>query len=353
MGPRAGGRPAAGAQRVSRRVIGVRSDSLGDVLVTGPALRAIASACELVLMCGPRGEAAARVLPGVSEVLCAELPWIDPEPKPVSRAVTDELIARLMAARCDEAVIFTSFHQSALPLALLMRMAGVRRISAISEDYPGSLLDVRSRDPGDVHEVERALSLAEAAGFRLPEGEAPVLRVVDPGPPPPELAGGDYVVVHPGASVPARMWPAEHSAALVARLAGSGWRVVVTGGPPEVRLAESVAGGRALDLAGKLDLRGLAAVLAGACVLVVGNSGPAHLAAAVGTPVVSLFAPVVSAQRWRPWGVPHVLLGDQAAACAATRARECPVPGHPCLAAVSPEDAFRAVESLAGVRAAA
>ena len=80
--------------------------------------------------------------------------------------------------------------------------------------------------------------------------------------------------------------------------------------------------------------------------VVVGNTGPAHLAAAVGTPVVSLFAPVVPAERWRPWQVPHVLLGDQGAACALSRARRCPVPDHPCLDGVPVEDAVAAVQSL-------
>ena len=60
----------------------------------------------------------------------------------------------------------------------------------------------------------------------------------------------------------------------------------------------------------------LAGVLSGASAVVVGNTGPAHLAAAVGTPVVSIFAPVVPLERWRPWGVPSVVLGDQLAECA-------------------------------------
>src|SRR5206468_627103 len=85
---------------------------------------------------------------------------------------------------------------------------------------------------------------------------------------------------------------------------------------------------------GRLDLPALAATLRGAGVVVAGNTGPAHLAAAVGTPVVSLFAPVVPAVRWAPYGVPVALLGDQDAPCAGSRARVCPVPGHPCLADV-------------------
>lgn len=86
-------------------------------------------------------------------------------------------------------------------------------------------------------------------------------------------------------------------------------------------------------------------MLAGADAVVVGNTGPAHLAAAVGTPVVSLFAPVVPAVRWAPYGR-HVLLGDQNAPCRATRARECPVPGHPCLDQVDPADIVAAVAEV-------
>ena len=88
-------------------------------------------------------------------------------------------------------------------------------------------------------------------------------------------------------------------------------------------------------------------MLAGADAVVVGNTGPAHLAAAVGTPVVSLFAPVVPATRWAPYRVPTVLLGDQQAPCRDSRARTCPVPGHPCLDSVTPDDVVVAVDKLA------
>ncbi|MFN3924542.1 MAG: glycosyltransferase family 9 protein, partial [Pseudarthrobacter sp.] len=106
--------------------------------------------------------------------------------------------------------------------------------------------------------------------------------------------------------------------------------------------------GRRTLLAGALDLAQLAHVLAHALAVVVGNTGPAHLAAAVGTPVACLFSPVVPAIRWAPYGVPLELLGDQNAACRMTRARVCPVPGHPCLDSVSPEEVVAAVERLMG-----
>jgi ADP-heptose:LPS heptosyltransferase len=166
---------------------------------------------------------------------------------------------------------------------------------------------------------------------------------------------GPYVVVHPGASVPARAWAPERNAALVAALADAGRRVVVTGGPGERDLTAAVAGPprpEVSDLGGHTDLAGLAEVLAGAECVVVGNTGPAHLAAAVGTPVVSLYAPTVPAVRWRPWGVPHVLLGDQEIPCAGCRAKECPFPDHPCLGDVAVDEVVAAVDALVGDREA-
>src|SRR5215218_1662776 len=335
---------------VSNAVLVARLDNAGDVLLQGPMVRAVAAGADrVVFLAGPAGAEAARLLPGVDEVWTWACPWILGDPPPV---VADDLAAltdRVRALAPDEAVVSTSFHQSPLPLALVLRTAGVPRISAISVDYPGSLLDVRHRVDDDLPEPERALSLARAAGFDLPAGDAGRLAVRRPLPPVPHDALSDgvpYVVLHPGASVPARAWPADCCAEAVEALADAGWRVVVTGGPGERELTARVAGTRGLDLGGATSLAGMAAVLDGAAAVVVGNTGPAHLAAAVGTPVVSLFSPVVPAARWAPYGVPTVLLGDQSATCAGTRARECPVPGHPCLNSVTAADVVAAVEKL-------
>jgi len=356
------GTGGTGGTRSPRRVLVARLDSAGDVLVSGPAVRAVAAApgVEVTLLCGPQGAAAGRLLPGVDRVLTWAAPWIvDPAP-----AATPEHVAALAAlvaeAEPDEAVVLTSFHQSPLPLALLLRLAGVARISGVSTDYAGSLLDVRLK-PGetlddDQPEPERALRIAGAAGFALPDGDDGRLAVVLDddarraaaalvG----EATGGSpYVVVHPGAAVPARAWSAERNAEAVAALADAGWRVLVTGSPGEAELTRVVAGDRGVDLGGRTDLATMAAVLGGAVATVTGNTGPAHLSAAVGTPVVSLFSPVVPAVRWAPYGVPVALLGDQSAACRGTRARECPVAGHPCLTSVTAADVVAATTRLVG-----
>lgn len=333
------------------RVLVARLDSLGDVLLAGPAVRAIAAtADEVLLLAGRQGAPAARLLPGVDRVAVWECPWIVNPPAAVSDENTAVLADIVHGFRPDVAVILTSFHQSPLPLALLLRQFGVPRIAGASVDYPGSLLDVRLKPGEDLDEDQpealRALAIAEAAGFTLPEGDDGALRVTLP-PDVSHLVGTTrYIVLHPSASVPSRQWPIAHSAAAVRLLTDAGHRVVVTGGPAERDLTAAVAGGHGIDLGGRAGLAELAGVLAGAAVVVSGNTGPAHLAAAVGTPVVSLFSPVVPAVRWAPYRVPSVLLGDQHAPCRATRATVCPVPGHPCLSTVLPADVVTAVDAL-------
>jgi ADP-heptose:LPS heptosyltransferase len=358
---------------MTRRALIVRLDNAGDVLLTGPAVRAIAAHCGYVaLLAGPHGEAAARLLPGVDETLVWRAPWVDLEPAPVRRDDISALVERLAGGRFDLAFVLTSFHQSPLPTALVLRLAGVPWIGAISTDYPGALLDLRHRLDDDVPEAERGLSLAVAAGFAPEPGDDGLLAVRRPLPDTRRLTGdAPYVVVHPGTSAPARQWPERRCAEAVRELVARGWRTVVTGGPSERELTARVAGhagtllgGAGLagtdlggtdlgwtdlggvDLGGRTSMAELAGVLAGAAAVVVGNTGPAHLAAAVRTPVVLLFAPVVPAARWAPYGVPYVLLGDQSADCRGTRAYTCPVEGHPCLSSVTGTEVADAVEKL-------
>ncbi|MDD4866733.1 MAG: glycosyltransferase family 9 protein, partial [Mycobacterium sp.] len=317
------------------------------------AVRAVAGRHDRVAMlAGPRGREAAELLLGVDEIVEWQAPWVDFDAPGMTATHAEALIKQLHDVAPERAYIFTSFHQSPLPLALLCRMASVPWIGAISTDYPGTLLDLRHQVDGGIPEPRRALSLAEAAGCRLPPGDDGALRVRAVDPLPPHLAdrvGTDpYVVFHPGAAVPARRPSRPRSAAMVAALAGAGYRVVVTGGPEEAWLTAGAAGAVAVDLGGQTSLAELAAVFAAARVVVVPNTGPAHLAAAVGAPVVSLFAPVVPAAQWQPYGRAVTVLGDQSAPCRDTRARVCPVAGHPCLDGITDAELLAAVRRRGG-----
>ena len=331
-------------------VLVARLDNDGDVLLAGPAVRAVANCARRVtFLCSPRAKAAAELLPGIDDIVAFEAPWIAADPPALDPSEMLGVVGRLSSLDLDQGLILTSFHQSPLPLALLLRMARVPELAAVSVDYPGSLLDVRHNVPENLHEVERSLSLVATLGHFLPSGDDGRLRVRrQPDEAPAGVPAGRYVVVHPGASVPARAWAPEANARLVARLAEVGYQVVVTGAPSERELCAGVAGAApgVVDLSGTTGLAGLAEVLAGADAVVVGNTGPAHLAAAVGTPVVSLYAPTVPASRWRPWRVPHVLLGLQDIGCAGCRSRVCPIPGQPCIGCIEVDDVVAAVAGL-------
>lgn len=142
----------------------------------------------------------------------------------------------------------------------------------------------------DEHEVDRWCRLVAAAGGACgPED----LRLEPPVP------RGDLVVVHPGAASGSRRWPVERWAEVVTRLTAAGERVAVTGTAQEARLAAVLAGAGAEDLSGRLTLTDLARTVAGARLLLSGDTGVAHLATAFGTPSVLLFGPTPP-QRWGP-----------------------------------------------------
>lgn len=234
-----------------------RLDSAGDVLITGPAVRAVAAAHErVVFLAGPRGSAAADLLPGVDEVLEWQAPWVDFGSPALTGGHVEALVKQIIDIDAQRALIFTSFHQSPLPLALLLRMAGVGWIGAVSADYPGSLLDLRHHVETDIAEPVRALFLAQAAGYLLPPGDDGRLRIRRM-PLPDRLSRqiGDqpYLVFHPGAAVPARQPSALRSASMVSALTGAGYRVVVTGAPGDRQLTRTVAGLHGTDPGGRHD----------------------------------------------------------------------------------------------------
>ncbi len=366
------------AWRGARRVLAVRLDNLGDVLVTTPALRAIKQSLpgvHLTLLTSPVGAQVGRLNPDVDEVVVYAAPWIDPwRELPLDSARELALIETIRAGRYDAAVVFTAFRQSPLPAAYLCYLADVPLRLAASVDGVGSLLTTRHRhQEALVHEVERNLGLVAAVGLAT-DDEDLVLRVPDgararvaaggwweaaDGPGQPPAAGRDpLVVVHPGCSMPARTYPWEQFAAAIDALVGRlGARVVVTGDAGERALVERIvarlgpaARDRTRPCAGELPFPGFCALIEGADLVVTNNTGPMHVAAAVKTPVVALFALTNPPEQWGPWRVGHRLLNHDVP-CRICYSRVCPY-SHDCLRLVTPgQVAAAAADLLAEVEA--
>lgn len=154
-----------------KRTLIVRLDNAGEVLLAGPAVRAVARRSHVTFLTAPEGAEAAALLPGVADVLTWRAPWAGQQPPPLDGANIALLIKRMAAGRFDDALILTSRDRSPLPTALLLRLAGISPIAAMSQEIPGSLLDVwHNPDPGN-DEPGRSLSLARAAGYDLAPGD--------------------------------------------------------------------------------------------------------------------------------------------------------------------------------------
>src|SRR5690606_21692759 len=329
-----------------KRVLVSRLDNAGDVVLAGAAIRAVAAEAVVTLLCSAVGRPAGELLPGVSEILVYDPPWSGHAPPPVDAGTVTRLVDAIAARGFASAAILTSFHQSPLPLALLLRIAGVPEVAAVSVDYPGSLLDHRLPYRAELHEVQRSLEVVASLGFSPPDDDRlALIRTEPPVELPPE---GRYVVVHPGASVPARRLPDGLVGELLDQLAGLGVVTVVTGSGEE-RNGLTIPGG-VLDLRGRTSFAALVETVRGAGAVVSGNTGTAHIAAATGTPMVGVFAPVVSAANWRPWKVPTILLGDQNVPCAGCRARACPLETQVCVSSIRARDVVGALDRLGSLR---
>lgn len=338
-----------------KKVLAVRLDNLGDVLVTTPALRAIKTSlpeAELTLLASSIGAQVARLNPDIDDVIVYDAPWMDPWHKlPQNSQREQQMIAAIRERQFDGAIIFTSYHQSPLPAAYLCYLADIPLRVAASIDGPGSLLTTRHKHPQRMmHEVERGLDLVGAIGLQTGDLDL-VLQV-------PEEArlhlaqrlsaeGIDsqrpLIVVHPGCSMPARTYPWEMYAQVVNLLVQQLEAVVaLTGAKDEEALVEEVfhelhpeARKVSFACAGKLTFPEFCALIETADMTITNNTGPMHISAALKTPVVALFALTNPPEQWGPWHVAHRQLYHDVP-CRICYSRICPY-GHECLRLVSPQ----------------
>jgi lipopolysaccharide heptosyltransferase II len=349
--------------RRARRILCVRLDQLGDVLMTTPAIRALkesGSGPRITLLTSSGGAAVARLVPEIDDVLIYDSPWMKATAPRADTGPDFAMIERLRAGSFDAAAIFTVYSQNPLPAAMLCYLAGIPLRLAHCRENPYQLLTnwIPETEPesGVRHEVRRQLELVESVGARTlndrlslrPTDEA--IRRVEAILDRLELRHHRrWAVIHPGASAPSRRYTPDGFAAAARRLVREdGCRVVFTGGEGEVELVESIRD--AMDapsesLAGRLDLAELVALIARAPVLIVNNTGPAHISAAVGTPVVDLYA--LTNLQHTPWGVASRVLNHDVP-CKPCYKSVCPMGHHDCLRLVPPEDVVRAARDLLG-----
>ena len=352
---------AATTWQTARRILCVRLDTLGDVLMTTPAIRGLRQSLpdsHVTLWTSPAGAEAGRLVPEIDAVRVYEPPWMKATPARSDAAYEFQELDWLRSHNFDAAVIFTVYSQNPLPAAFLCYLAGIPRRLAHCRENPYQLLTdwAPELEPHTIqrHEVQRQLDLVEAIGCRTSDTRLSMAVARQPRRQVMELLEQNGIdldrpcmVVHPGASAASRRYPPVAYAEVVRRLVHEhGLQVIFTGGTHEQPLVDDIrqaAGVSVPSLVGQLSLAELAALLQSVDLLLSNNTGPVHVAAAVGTPVVDLYA--LTNPQHTPWQVPHRVLSHDVP-CKYCYKSVCPHEHGHCLSLIPPVDVVQAVLEL-------
>lgn len=282
-----------------KKVLFVTHPHIGDAVNLTAALRWMRKGWPEARLIGLTSKAAAPILVSCGH---ADEVWFRPE------GLTEKLrfVATLRRSRFDLAV-FAYPQRTLLNLARLgrvQRIVGVRERPDEKWDFAVPERSGSVKVPGEVADLLTALGCdcSDARPEIVPSAEDESLAEA-------ALEGTPQhrVAVHTGASSAAKRWPRQLFGELVRTLSADGYSVVFIGGPGEDEVAASIAPPKSLNLAGKLTLLQTAAVLKRCPVLVSADSGPVHIAAAVGAPSVVLYGPT-RAENHAPFGNRHVLI---------------------------------------------
>jgi lipopolysaccharide heptosyltransferase II len=311
---------------VPKRILVVRTDRLGDVILTLPMFA-------LLRKCFPDAYVAVLLRRYAGEILDGnpyvdEILWYDRDGALVPFR---EMCATLRERKFDTAVVV----YPRLRLAWLMFRSGIPLRVGTGYRYYSFLFNRKvyeHRKDARRHELEYNLRLLRTIGCNVPEDFVPEFFINVP----PavdaavdelllelRVAARELAIVHPGSGGSAREWPPRHFGMLAARLADEGFAVLVTGTKEEEEKINAVvdaSGGVAIALAGRLSIKQLAALLRRAKVFVANSTGPLHLAVAMGVPVVGLYPQhtAMSATRWGPYtDRKAVLIPDRPKDCTA------------------------------------
>jgi len=327
----------------------VRLGSLGDVIHAVPAavaLRAHDPAARVDWLVDPRYVDVVRMVRGVDRVIP-----IDP------RGDTLALLFRLGELRRTRYdVVFDV--QGLIKSAMLSWLVGAKRTFGLSSAHlreaAARLFYTDTPDLGEVtHVIDKGLALVAHVGAKPAEPAFPL--DIPPSGPAREVVArhrGGFALLNPGAAWPNKQWPAERFGALAARLrAEHDLPSVVLWGPAERERAQQVvatSGGTA-TLAPETRITDIFAMTQAARLVVSGDTGPLHIACAVGTPVVALFGPT-SAGRNGPWSMDDRVIA-RTASCECLYQRLCSR-ATPCIDGIPADEVVAAAgDRLSLVRA--
>lgn len=348
-----------------KNILCVRLDNLGDVIMTTPAIRALKKAVpdrKITLLTSSVGKVVSEYIPEIDETIVFDTPWTKNNGN-TSRESVNEIIDRLKEGKFDAAVIFTVYSQNPLPSAMICYQAGIPNIAGYCRENPYQLMTdwIPDQEPLYTikHEVQRQMDLVRHIGapsndlsLSLKADKNSISKTsiklknlgIDP--------KDKIVIMHPGVSEVKRQYPLELFAETARKLTTElEYQVVLTGVASEKALTEYIrdfAGNKSFSVAGKLNMGEMIALTNISDLVISNNTGPVHIAAAVKTPVVVLYA--LTNPQHTPWNIPHRVLPFQVPENLRSKNIIIGYANEKCFAQVSPlpspEDIINAVNDL-------
>ena len=337
-----------------KRILIVRTDRIGDVLLSTPVIKALRDSY-------PNAYIAAMVSPYAKDIVDGnpyldEVIIYDKDGKHKSWRRSLKFAQNLKKKKFDLTFLLHPTNRA----HLVAFFAGIPRRIGYDRNFRFLLTDriKHTKQLGQKHEVEYAFDLVRCLGIETkdkilfmpikPESE----RWAE------ELfkregikASDRLLALHPAASCPSKVWPNERFAQVADKLVQQyGFKVLVISGPKDLALAERVIKHMhkpAINLSGKTSVSQLASVLKRCNLFISNDSGPVHIAAAVGTPVISIFGrnqAGLSPARWGPIGKKDKILHKEVG-CIECLAHNC-IKEFACLKAITVDDVVKAVESM-------
>lgn len=291
--------------------------------MTTPAIRALKESVDerkITLLSSPSGCAIARYIPEIDHIIEFTVPWEKSSEIKPPQPLTD-MIQQLKEKHFDAAVLFTVYSQNPLPAAMLCYLAGIPRVAGYCRENPYRLITdwLPDTEPlfGIKHEVTRQLDLVKMLGalvsnelfsLRTPKNvlEEVYVKLDRIG----VQTEASWIVMHPGVSEAKRQCPleimAEAAQMIIKKL---GYQVILSGIFAEKDRTDHIAtlaGEKVFSTAGIFNLEELIALIKHSPLLISNNTGPVHIASAVGTPVLVLYA--LTNPQHTPWKVKHRVL---------------------------------------------
>ena len=295
---------------------------MGDLIMTGPAIRALKDSfgARITVLTSSMAKGIINYMPEIDDAIIYDLPWVKTAETPDAHTFND-VVSDIKERQFDAAVIFTVYSQNPLPAAMLAYLAGIPKILAYCRENPYHLITdwVPDKEPYEFikHQVTRDLDLAATVGafttnnnlYLNTDGISwqPVQHKLN-------ATGVDaskpWLILHAGVSEKKREYPAEKLAEAAKKLiADKGYQILLTGSAAEKQLTDELAGligEGSFSVAGLFNLGEFICLVKQAPVMLSVNTGTVHIAAAVGTPVVVLYAQ--TNPQHTPWNVTNQVL---------------------------------------------